>query len=249
MFRRLILALSLALVPFSAAAFDLSNMTDEERAAFRAEIRDYLLENPEVLIEAISVLESREAEAAAERDVALVAANREALISDPRDWTGGNPEGDVVLVEFLDYRCGFCKRAHPEVAALLAADPGIRLVIKEFPILGEQSLQASKFALAVKLLAGDDAYKAASDALMEMRTDITPASLRRLAESLGLDADAVMAAMDDPAVMEQIRDTRLLGQAMEITGTPTFVMGDTMLRGYLPADQMAIVAAEERAAR
>jgi len=149
-FAPLALAASLAL-PVQA-----QEMSDAERDSFRAEVRAYLLENPEVLMEAIGVLEAREANEAQQRDVAMVAAHADQLFDSPTSFVGGNPEGDFTIVEFLDYRCGYCKRAHPEVAALVAEDANIRYVIKELPILGEESMLAARYALAVQQVAGDD---------------------------------------------------------------------------------------------
>ncbi|RVT85175.1 DsbA family protein [Rhodobacteraceae bacterium CCMM004] len=238
-------ALALAL-PAAAPAMDLTAMTDAERQAFRDEVRAYLLDNPEVLMEAIGVLEQRQAEAQAQGDAALVAAHAEALFDDPTSWVGGNPDGDVTVVEFLDYRCGYCRRAHPEVAELLAQDGNIRLIVKEFPILGPQSEMASKFALAVREVGGDDAYKVVNDALMTLRADVTPEALRGLAEDQGLDADAIMAAMEGDDIARIIAQNRALGQALQINGTPSFVFGDQLIRGYLPLDAMQEVVAAVR---
>ncbi len=225
----------------------IADMTAAERATFRAEIRDYLLENPEVLIEAISVLESRQAEAEAVQDQSLVLSNMDALVNSDADWEGGNPDGDLVLIEFMDYRCGYCRRAHPDVLELIETDGNIRFIVKEFPILGEQSVLASRFAISTQHQLGDEAYELVHDALMSFRGDYTDASLRRLAEGLELDADAIMAGMDSAEVDRVIAENRALAEALQITGTPSFVMGDQLLRGYLPYQQMAALAAELRA--
>jgi protein-disulfide isomerase len=243
---RLILA-ALALAATPALGLEIDNMTEAERAAFRAEVRAYLMDNPEVLMEAIGVLEQRQAEAEAQADGQLVARNRAALFEDGHSWVGGNPEGDITIVEFLDYRCGYCKRAHPEVADLIASDGEIRYVIKEFPILGDQSVLASRFALAVQTVAGDAAYKTVSDALMAQRADVTEASLTELANTLGLDADAIMDKMSSDAVDNVLQSNRMLAQRMQITGTPTFVFEDRMVRGYAPLDAMQQIVEEVRA--
>ena len=246
MFNRLIpLAFSL-LLAVPVAAMDLSEMTDEERAIFREEVRNYLLENPEVIMEAVEVFEERQAAERARADVELVTQNSDAIFEDGFSWVGGNPEGDITLVEFLDYRCGYCKRAHPEVAKLIETDGNIRLIVKEFPILGEQSLLASRFAVATKQVAGDDAYKQMSDALMELSGDVTMLSLRRLASTFDLDADAIEAQMDSEDVTNVLRETRALAQRLQISGTPTFVLGDELLRGFIPYDGMAEMVAEQR---
>ncbi len=237
---------SSALLAAPALAMDIKEMTSEERAIFRAEVRAYLLENPEVIRDAIEALQLREAEAAAAEDLALVAQNKEALFNDGYSWVGGNPDGDITLVEFLDYRCGYCKRAHDEVATLLEADGNIRLVVKEFPILGEQSMVASRFAVATKQVAGGDSYKALHDALMEFNGDITLPALRRMASTFGLDADAIEAHMMSAEVSAEISKTRELAQRLKISGTPTFVLEDEMLRGYLRYDQMEAMVLAKR---
>ena len=228
------------------AALDLQSMTDEERAIFREEVRAYLMENPEVIMEAVAVLEEREAAAQAQADLSLVSDNASAIFDDGYSWVGGNPDGDITLVEFLDYRCGFCKRAHGEIAKLLEADGNIRLIVKEFPILGEQSMLASRFAVATKQIAGDDAYKSMADALMSVGGNIDMRTLKRLAETYGLDPDAIEAHMESEAVTEEIRGTRALAQKLQLTGTPTFVLEDELLRGFLPFDQMLALVDEKR---
>ncbi|MEM9639336.1 MAG: DsbA family protein [Pseudomonadota bacterium] len=240
----LTLAAVLAAAPLSA--FDLTAMTDEERSAFRDEIREYLIENPEVIVEAMRVLEDRRALAQTQNDRETIAANFDAIVNDGFSWVGGNPDGDVTLVEFMDYRCGFCRRAHPEVAKLLQADGNIRWVVKEFPILGEDSVVASRFAVATKQIMGDDAYKQAHDALIEMSGAVSDVTLRRLSDGLGFDTDEILDHMDSEDVTREIQATRELAQRLKISGTPTFILQDEMLRGFLPADEMAEIVAEKR---
>lgn len=238
-----VLAFGLAL---PAASMDLKELSDAERAQFRAEVRAYLMENPEVIMEAVEVLQNREAEQKAQADVNLVADNAEAIFNDGYSWVGGNPDGDITLVEFLDYRCSYCKRAHSEVAKLLETDGNIRMIVKEFPILGEQSVLASRFAIATRQIAGPDSYKAITDALMMFNGDITVPALRRLASTFGLDADAIEAGMDSDEITREIAEIRALAQRLNISGTPTFVMQDELLRGYLPYDQMRAIVEEKR---
>lgn len=229
-----------------AQALDLEQMSDAEREAFRAEIRAYLLDNPEIIIEAVDVLEQREAAQQAIEDEKLVKANSDALFNDGHSWVGGNPDGDITLVEFMDYRCGYCRRAVSEVDGLLQADGNIRLIIKEFPILGEQSVLSSRFAIATQQLAGDEAYKSTHDALISFSGDIDEASLRRLGDGLGLDTDAILAHMNSDAVSDVIAANHALGQQLEISGTPSFVMDQRMLRGYVQQDAMQQMANEIR---
>ena len=246
MIHRLLATVAATALALPALAMDLTELTDAERAQFRAEVRAYLMENPEVIMEAVEQLQNREAQAQATADMDLVSNNAQAIFDDGYSWVGGNPDGDIVLVEFLDYRCGYCKRAHGEVARLLETDGNIKLIVKELPILGEQSVLASRFAIATKQVAGDDSYGALKDALMAYNGDVTIESLRRMANTFGLDADAIEAAMDSDAVTREIAETRALAQTLQISGTPTFVMQDEMLRGYLPYDQMQAMVEEKR---
>ncbi|WP_299982802.1 DsbA family protein [uncultured Ruegeria sp.] len=239
--------LGLSLITGPAQALDLNAMSDAEKAEFGAQVREYLLENPEVIIEAINILEERNASAEAQADKELVAANADDLFNDGYSWVGGNPDGDITLVEFMDYRCGYCRRAVPEVASLLAEDGNIRLVIKELPILGDASIVSSRFAIATKQVAGDDAYKQVHDALLEFTGEPSEVTLRRISDGLGLDSEAIIAAMDSDEVSEEITKTRELAQKLRISGTPSFVLGTEMLRGFLPADQMQQIANGVRA--
>ncbi len=240
------LALTAALLASPVHALDLTAMTDAERDAFRAEVRSYLLDNPEVLMEAIAVLEARERDAQAQADLQLVDLHAAAIFDDGHSWVGGNPEGDVTLVEFMDYRCGYCRQAFGEVAQLLESDGNIRFIVKEYPILGEQSVLAARFAIAVHQLHGDDLYEEIHNALMSFRADITPASLTRLAQGFGLDAAPILAAMDSPEVTAVIDANRQLGSLMQVTGTPTFVLEDQMIRGYVPLSTMEQLVATAR---
>ncbi|MFY2824831.1 DsbA family protein [Ruegeria sp. MALMAid1280] len=239
--------LGLSLITGPAQALDLNALSDAEKAEFGKQVREYLLENPEVIIEAIDVLEQRNAVAEAAADKDLVQTNADELFNDGYSWVGGNPDGDITLVEFMDYRCGYCRRAVPEVASLLAEDGNIRLVIKELPILGDASVMSARFAVATKHVAGDDAYKQVHDALLEFSGEPTEVTLRRISDGLGLDSDAIIAAMDSDQVTEEIAQTRALAQRMKISGTPSFVLGTEMLRGFLPAAQMQQIADGVRA--
>lgn len=240
------LVLSTGMVVQSAAALDLNAMSEEERAAFGAQVRAYLMENPQVIMEAVAALEAQQAEAQALADVDLVKEHAEAIFNDGYSFVGGNPDGDVTLVEFLDYRCGFCKRAFGEIEKLIETDGNIRFVVKEFPILGEQSVLASRFAIATKLVEGDTAYKALHDALMAFDGEITLPALRRLSDTFGHDASAIEARMNDETVTANLQATRQLAQLLQINGTPTFVLEDELLRGFLPADQMQLIVDDKR---
>ncbi len=258
-FRPLLRAASLALalaLPHAATAQETSEpptagfagMTEEARAAFRAEVRAYLLENPEVILEAIQVLEQRREQQTAAADSDLIAAHSEALFESPHSYVGGNPEGELTLVEFSDYRCGFCKRAHPIVAELLERRPDLRLVIKEFPILGPDSETASRMAQAALDL-DPEKYEALNDALMAHKGNLTEAAAYRIANEVGYDIAELKARAAEPEIAERIQETYELAQALGLQGTPSFVVGRRILRGFLPLEEMlAVVDEEARAA-
>ena len=246
-FRSLIAAATLLFsMGFPVQALDIGQMSPAERAAFRTEIRNYLLENPQVIMEAVAVLEQRQQETQGQMDRDLAAANRADLFDDPQSWVGGNPDGDITLVEFMDYRCGYCRRAFPEIEQLIETDGNIRFILKEFPILGDESTLAARFAIATQQVAGDDAYKAIHDALMTVNGPINETSLSRLAETLGFEVQPILDHMASADVTAVIDANRALGARLQINGTPSFVMNDEMLRGYLPLDAMLQIAADIR---
>lgn len=247
MMRFIGLLCGLLAVTTPASAFDPANMTPEERTAFETEIHNYLLAHPEVLIEMSSALEARQAAEQAKGDTAIVAANAAEIFADGSSYVGGNPEGDLTVVEFLDYKCGYCRKAHESVAELIRSDGNIRLVVKEFPILGEESMMASRFAISTLRIAGPDAYQKVSNGFYEsFRGDVTEATLTAYAQELGLDPAPILAGMNAPEVTKVIEANHLLAQRMQISGTPTFVIGDQLLRGFAPLETMQSLVAEER---
>lgn len=243
---RLPLALAAMLTASTAFAGGLGEMTEAERAAFREEVRAYLMENPEVIVEAMTELQSREDAAAADRDLQLMETHKDAIYNSAADWVGGNPDGDITVVEFMDYRCGYCRKAYQEIEDLVGSDGNIRFVLKEFPILGEESLLSSQFAISVRMLYGDEAYKKAHDALIVLRGEANAETLARLAGELGHDAAAVTAKMASEEVKAVIMANHDLATTLEISGTPTFVIDRTMVRGYVPLDGMRQIVAGQR---
>ena len=224
-----------------------SPFTDAEREALHGEIRAYLLAHPELLQEMVGLLEQKQQAATAENDRGLVATNADEIFDDGFSWVGGNPEGSFTLVEFLDYQCGFCRRAQPEVTELLKSDGDIRLIVKEMPILGPGSELAARAAVATMLSEGAEKYAALHEKLMTIEGGITDVSLDRALGEVGLDPAAVRAAMQDPEVDRRLGATRDLAEKLAVTGTPTFVFDNQMVRGYLPLDAMRSLVAEVRA--
>ncbi len=242
--RRTIFALCLATLAAPLAAQD-GALSPEQAAAVDARVRDYLLRNPEVILEALQVLEDRRDQDRARDDAALVAANAEALFDDGFSHAFGAEDGDVTIVEFADYRCGYCKAAHPQIAELLATDPGLRVIHKELPVLGPDSVMAARVAMAA--LAIDPArYEQLSDALMRWRGALDEDTVFRLAAEAGLQEAPLRRAMEDDAIAEGIRATYALAQALRVEGTPSFVIGDRIVRGYVQIEQMRALIEEAR---
>ena len=229
-----------------ALAFDPAQMTEAEKEAFGVAVREYLMANPEVLVESINVLEERRAADESKNDALLVENNKDAIFDDGHSWVGGNPDGDVTMVEFIDYRCGVCKQAHPVLEDLVKRDGNIRWILKEFPILTQESDLAARFAVAVQQEAGADAYKKTHDALMESRGPVNLESLTALAGDLGVDGKAVLNRMNTEEVSAVLRKNRQLAEQMSVMGTPTFIIGGEMLRG-VPADGLQGAIARARA--
>ncbi len=241
------LAASLALPALAEGPMQSSPFTDDQKAALHAEIRAYLLANPEIVMEMVKLLEAKQQAATAQDDKALVASNAKAIFDDGFSWVGGNPDGTLTVVEFLDYQCGFCRKAQPELTELIQSDGDIRLIVKEMPILGPGSDLAARAAVATLIAQGSEAYGRLHGTLMAMKGQITDASLDRAFAEAGVDGEAVRAAMEDPEVSRRLDATHALAEKLGISGTPTFVVADQMVRGYLPLEQMRTLVAGVRA--
>ena len=241
-----IVILFIFLMATQSFALDLSKISAAERALLQEEIRLYLLENPEIIMEAVEVLRKKEQQAAIQSDFELVKKNKKAIFEDGFSFIGGNPNGDITLVEFVDYRCGYCKKAHNEVEKLLSTDGNIRFMIKEFPILGEDSLVLSKFALAVKIVHGDEMYKLVHDTLIKMKSQPSDKAFGQIMRNLNLDANLIENAMESNEVNGMIAYTRTLAERLKISGTPTFVMNDELIRGYVPFDALINIVENKR---
>lgn len=242
-------ATMIAATTLPVSALDLSNLSDDDRNALRDEIRAYLLENPELMIEVFAVLEDRQAQEQVEQDKTLVQVNADAIFNDGYSHVMGNPDGDYTIVEFVDYQCGFCRKAHAVLQDLLAADGNIRLVLKEFPILSEGSLMSAQFAISAQQQFGPEAYEVLHNELIILRGNVTEERLVELANDLELDGAAIAAGMGSPEVRRILTENRELGKRLQISGTPAFVMQDTLARGFLELEQMQHIISAGRAAQ
>lgn len=229
-----------------ASAQSLADLSDADRSILWDEFRNYLLNHPEILIELSEILQQQQAAKEAMDDAEAIAANMDALFNDPNSWQGGNPDGDVTIVEFIDYRCGYCREAHPVIETLLGSDPNIRLIVKEFPILTEESLESAKLALAVLRTSGPDAYKKVHDFLIRYDGPIDGDVIKDSAELAAVDQALLSDIAQSASVQEIINANYQLARTLSIKGTPAFVIGENLLRGYLPLDRMQALIKEER---
>ena len=220
-------------------------LTSAQRQAVQEAVGDYLRKNPEIVIEAINMLRQREqaSETADARNV--IAARGPELFDDPATPVAGNPDGDVTLVEFFDYRCGYCKRVYPTIKKLIEDDGNIRFVFKEFPILGPASVYAARAALASH---GQGKYQEFHDALMASKGALTEDRVLRIADSVGLDRGKLLEDMNrNEAEYDRVfARNRDLAQALKINGTPAFVAGDVVVRGAADYASMKNVIAQVR---
>jgi len=231
---------ALRLLALAAAALSLTACQKADDAAFGQKVHAYLMAHPEVLREASEKLAQNDRMAAMKASTDAISKYRGQLERDPRDFVA-NPGGKITVVEFFDYRCGYCKLAAPEVIKLIEQNPDVRFVFKEFPIFGEVSDTAAKVALTPGGKAkGLEIYKT----LMSERALDDAALDRHLAE-VGVDPAQARKEAAQPLIDRQILDTHVLAEALKIDGTPAFIIGDTMIPGAdMPALKAAIAAAK-----
>ena len=214
-------------------------MTEEQVKQLALEA---VLENPQIIMQAVAILEQRE------RDRAASGANtvRLQLEQDPNSPNLGNPDGDVTVVEFFDYNCPYCRKAGQTVQELLASDANVRVIYREWPILGEDSVFASRAALAAR---AQGKYEEFHWALMNSEGRASEASILKLARHLGLDVAKLQADMTSPAVEAHIAQSNALARTLGFTGTPAFIVGDRTAPGMLSTDEISAMVAEARAAK
>ncbi|MBN9021522.1 MAG: DsbA family protein [Rhizobiales bacterium] len=200
-------------------------------------IRDYLLANPEVIRDAIDALQRKQDEADRVAQATTIDNNRELLFSSPRQVVMGNPDGDVTLVEFFDYNCGYCRRAQEDMHRLIEGDPNLRIVLKEFPVLGEGSMQAAQVSVAVRMLAPEKAADFHEALLMQSGAVDTEVALA-VAESLGLDRAALETEMRSDEVRATIGESYALAEQLQLTGTPSYVTSGEVAIGAIGFDAL-----------
>ncbi len=221
---------SIALVLATPTIGGAHEMSDSELKQF---VYEAILENPNIIIEAIALLEQQENEAQAAATADVLSNQRALLEEDPNAPVLANLDGDVTIVEFFDYNCPYCRQAMPQVDAVVAQDQGVRLVYREWPILGEGSVFAAKAALAAR---EQGKYEELHVAMMGMQGRATEPSVLSVARDIGLDIDKLRADMEAPEVNEHIQTSMELARALGFSGTPSFVVGDELVPGFVEAD-------------
>lgn len=248
MFSRL--GLSAGLVPLALAAALASSpasaFTDEEKKELGPVIREYLLQNPEVLQEAIMVLEARHNAAEAQERGKALATVKPLLLESPRGVVVGNPKGDVTLVEFFDYNCGYCKHALADLQKLMKEDPNLRVMLREFPVLGPGSVQAAQVAVAVRMVAPDK-YMAFHQALLNTRGQADREKALAAAKSVGIDTDLIQKQASSPELNATLDENMKIAEALSLNGTPSYVVGDDVVVGAVGFDKLKAAIAATRA--
>lgn len=230
------MAIGLA-TPFASWADGL----DEDRV--KELVLETILENPGIVMEAVAILEQQQVAAADVARVDVLTNQRNLLELDPNAPVLGNLDGDVTVVEFFDYNCPYCRRAMDEVKGLLEDDPNVRLVYREWPILGEGSVFAAKAALAAR---EQGKYEAFHWALMGMNGRAEEASVMRVAAEVGLDVEQLRQDMQAPEIDEHLSTSMDLAQSLGFNGTPSFVIGDELVPGFVEQSQLLEVVETAR---
>ncbi|MDP5358728.1 MAG: DsbA family protein [Paracoccaceae bacterium] len=223
--RYVLAVLATVLLPVSAMA---QTLTEDQIKQLALEA---ILENPQIIMEAVAILEEQRNAEQALAQAEVLQQQRDMLENDPNAPFVGNADGDAVIVEFFDYNCPYCKRAAADVKALLAADDNVRVVYREWPILGESSVFAARAALAAR---AQGKYEEMHVALMEMRGRAEEASILAVARSIGLDLDQLVVDMNSAEVLSHIETSNNLARSLGFTGTPAFVIGEALIPGAVP---------------
>ena len=223
-------------------------LTPEETTAVEGVIRDYLLAHPEVMLDALQAAKEQQERQTEEHAQHMLEARHSEIFDDPASPVGGNPHGDVTMVEFFDYRCPYCKRVEPSIETMLKQDPGLRIVYKEFPILGPPSVFAARAALAATKQGKYDAFHRAMMATPG-EGEITETVIVGVARSVGLDIEKMKADMRAPEVDTVLRRNFELAQALAINGTPGIIIGDEIMYGAADIDTLKRAVATARKPR
>jgi len=222
------LAMTAPVQPVAATKAEPAAFTDDQKKQIQDIIKSYLIANPEIFLDVQNALEDKMEKDQAEKLKVAIADNAAEIYRAPDASVAGNPDGDITVVEFFDYNCGYCKRGLHDVMKLVATDPKVRVVFKELPILSKGSEQASRVALAAKK---QGKYWEIHKAMLGAKGHMDEAGALRIAEKLGLDMDKLKKDMAAPEVKAEIEKSEALAKKMGVNGTPHFLVGDRAIPG------------------
>lgn len=225
-------ALALVFLAPASMAQDMLTRNDVESI-----VREYILENPELLEEAFQALQQRREQEAEIARAASLDQLRDKLLSFEHDPVIGNPEGEITLVEFFDYNCGFCRQAYEDVLRLVQTNPNLRVVLKEFPVLGAPSMEAAAISIAVNQVA-PERYGEFHDRLMKHEGRVDGAAAMDLVQAMDLPVDDILALREGEAVRSTVETSYEIAQALGLSGTPSFVIGDRVEFGAVGIDRL-----------
>ena len=245
-FMNLLASGAFALVTVLAAAAPAGAFDDAQKKEIGDLVRQYLIDNPEVLLEAQDALQAKREQASAAKASAAIDKNKQELFSDTSDLVLGNPKGDVTVVEFFDYNCTYCKHAIKDMSALIKSDPNVRFVLKEFPILGQDSIEAHKIALAFRAIAPEK-YGQFHMALLGGQAHADKETALKVAESLGVSKAEIAKQVAANAGQQSVKSSYELADALGINGTPAYVIGNDLTPGAAGLDVLTQKVANMRA--
>lgn len=211
------------------------SFSNSQKSQIERLIEEYLISHPEIILESVQNYRERQETERIERGANNLKARKVDLERDPDTPVAGNPDGDVTLVEFFDYNCGYCKTVLATVRQLLSEDVGVRLVLKEFPILSEGSEYAARAALAARV---QGRYFEFHNSLMEIRGQISEKVVWEVAARVGLDIDKLKEDMEAESIISQLESNRELAHSLNINGTPTFIIGDQIIPGAVDGEAL-----------
>jgi protein-disulfide isomerase len=228
-----------AFVLLSLAPAGAAEISAGQRGEIEQIVREYLVSHPEVLQEAMTELEKRQSVAEAEKHQAAVKDNAKALFSSPRGVVLGNAQGSVTMVEFFDYNCGYCKRAMDDMLTLLKTDPNLKVVLKEFPVLGPGSVEAAKVAVAVRMQdKSGKKYLEFHQKLLGGRGQADQAHALAAAKDSGLDMGRLEKDLASDEVKSTINENFKLAESLGLNGTPSYVIGKDVVIGAVGLDAL-----------
>ncbi len=237
----LCLAAGLAALPPAAHAGDA--LSDAQRQEIDQRIHDYLMAHPEVIVESLQAYDEQRSQAEAAQQKQAILDRREDLLHAPGDPVGGNPQASFTIVEFFDYHCPYCKAVAADFLNAMQKDGNVRIVFKDFPILGDASVFAAKAALAADR---QGKYVEFYRAVMALKGDLSEAAVFGAAKAQGLDVDRLRQDMAAPEIEAQINRNYELARALGIRGTPAFIVGDELIPGALPMSELMAKLEQQR---